>query len=99
MQGEGEQEYEDYQAECQAEAQGEYEAQMSAEAENEANIHNEEIRAQEEFELEKLTNLSKAIKDLEGVKIDINIIKQHIHPLREWLDFILLKEVKNGIKK
>jgi len=92
MQGEGEQEYTDYQAECQAE--GEAMAQMSAEAENEANLHNEEIRAQEEFELEKLTNLSKAIKELEGVKIDINIIKQHIHPLRKWLDFILPKEVK-----
>ena len=50
-------------------------------------------------EIEKLTNLSKAINELEGIKIDINIIKQYIKPLKDWLDSILPKEeIKNGNK-
>ena len=95
MQGDGPQEYEDYQAECDAmaQAEGEYHAQMAAEAENEANLANEAIRAQEEFEHEKLTNLSKAIDELEGIKIPMNIIMQNIKPLKEWLDFMLDKKV------
>ena len=50
-----EQEEADYQAQCQAEAEAEGEAMaaMAAEAENEANIQNEEIRAQEEYNQEK----------------------------------------------
>ena len=95
MQGDGPQEYADYQAECDAEAQaeaqaeGEHQAQMAAEEENEANLANESIRAQEEFEREKLTNLSKAIDELEGLKIPMNIIIENIHPLKEWLDLTL----------
>ena len=50
----------DYQAQCQAEAEAEGEAmaQMSAEAENEANIKNEEMGAQDEFnqEIDNITD-------------------------------------------
>jgi len=94
MSYEGEMEEADYQAECQAEAEAEGEAmaQMSAEAENEVNRHNEEIRAKEEFEIEKLSNLRKAIIELERVKIPFNIIKHNIQPLKEWLDSVLPKK-------
>ena len=100
MQGEGPQEYADYQAECDAmaQAEGEYHAQMAAEAENEANLANESIRSQEEFEYEKLTKLSKAIDELEGIKIPMNIIMQNIKPLKGWLDLVLNKKVKHGTK-
>lgn len=65
--------------------QADYQAEGQAMAEAEG-------QAQEEFELERLTNLFKAIKDLEGVRIDINIIKNYIQPLKEWLDGILPKK-------
>ena len=48
----GEMEEADYQGQAEAEAEGEAMAQMSAEAENEANIKNEEMRAQDEFNQE-----------------------------------------------
>ena len=55
-----EMEEEDYRAQCQAEAEAEGEAmaQMAAEAENEVNIHNEEMRAQDEFnqEIDNITD-------------------------------------------
>ena len=65
--------------------EADYQAECQAEGEAEA-------QAQEELEIEKLTNLSKAISELEGIKIDINIIKQYIHPLKNWLDKVLPKK-------
>ena len=65
MQGDGEQEEADYEAQCQAEAEAEGEAmaQMAAEAENEANIYNEGIRAQEEV-MDEIMNHVEGIKDI-----------------------------------
>ncbi len=96
MQGDGPMEYADYQAQCQAEAEAEGEAMAGMEAENEANIKNEEIRAQDEFnEKQKLKTLKTILnitseEDAHGIILEGQFQKA----AEEWL-----KELESAQKE
>jgi hypothetical protein len=81
------QEEADYLANQAWEEEQKYQAGMSAQANMEAEAEYDQMM----FDIDKLTNLSKAIDDLEGVKIPFNIIKENIIPLKEWLKETLPK--------
>jgi len=86
---------EDYQKQCDLDAQAEYEQQMSEMAKHEVDMENEAQADQAMEEQCRLYDLRETIIKLEGVKIPFNIIKQHIQPLKEWLDSILPKRDKS----
>jgi len=52
----------------------------------------QEENMENSLEIEKLSNLKKAIDELEGIMIPFNIIKENIEPLKKWLEHTLTND-------